>query len=179
MQTIHPEISSALPHEKPILQNLMELYLHDLSEYDQADVNQVGQYEYSYLDLYWTEANRHPFIIRVGDKLAGFVLINCHADPIYKEFRWSVAEFFIMRKYRRIGIGSLVANHIFDMFPGKWQIAQIEGNLPAQKFWRKVISGITNGKYEEFSVKDDQFEGIIQLFDNSLQEDVCYIQSLD
>lgn len=179
MQPNCPETTPALLHEKSILRNLMELYQHDLSEYDQADVNQAGQYEYAYLDLYWIEANRYPFIIRVGGKLAGFVLINCHADPIYKEQRWSVAEFFIMRKYRRNGYGTQVALSIFDMFRGKWQVSQIESNLPARKFWRKVINSYTNNRYEELPVEDDNFQGVILYFDNSPAEDECHTQSLD
>jgi predicted acetyltransferase len=171
MQNVYPEISPASRVEKPILRNLMELYQHDFSEYDQADVNPAGQYDYPYLDLYWIEPNRYPFLIRMKDKLAGFVLVNRHADPVYQEQRWSVAEFFIMRKYRRIGIGTQVAVRIFDMFRGKWQVARIEGNLPAQKFWRKVIGGYTQGAYEEITVKHDPFQFIVQFFDNSLPDD--------
>lgn len=174
-----PEITPASLHEKSILRNLLELYQHDLSEYDQADINQTGQFEYSYLDLYWVEADRHPFIIRVEDKIAGFVLVNRHPDPVLQEQRWSIAEFFIMRKYRRKGIGTQVAQHIFDMYQGKWQVSQIEGNLPARKFWRRVLSSYTQGDCKEIPVSEDEFQGIVIYFDNTLPEDVCLNQSLD
>jgi predicted acetyltransferase len=61
----------------------------------------------------------------------------------------TIAEFFIMKKYGGKGIGKTAAKRIFDLFPGKWQVTQIEKNYPAQAFWRSLISEYTNGKYEE------------------------------
>jgi predicted acetyltransferase len=165
------DICSAEYGDKHILHNLMQLYLYEFSAYDQADVNQSGLYDYKHLDRYWAESNRHPFIIRVKGQLAGFVLISRYADPIYDEPRWSASEFFIMKKYRRKGIGTHVAVYIFDMFQGKWQVAQIENNLPAQSFWREVIGEYTHGVYKEIAVKNDRFQGTILYFDNALSED--------
>lgn len=53
-----------------------------------------------FLDHYWTEAGRHPYFIRVDGTLAGFVLIREIAMAYY-----SVAEFFVMKKYRNQGVG--------------------------------------------------------------------------
>lgn len=170
MPTNDLEIRSAEYSDKLILRNMMQLYLYEFSTYDQTEVNQSGVYDYKHLDHYWTETNRRPFIIRVKGQLAGFVLISRYADPVYNEQRWSVAEFFIMKKYRRKGIGTHVALHIFDMFRGKWQVAQIENNLPAQSFWREVIGEYTRGAYKAVAVKNDHFEGIILYFDNALSE---------
>jgi predicted acetyltransferase len=171
MQNENFTIRPASLNEKFILQNLMELYQHDFSEFDHSDVNQAGLYEYAYLDSYWSEPHRYPFLVRVEDKLAGFVLVNLHADPVHQEPCWSVAEFFIMRKYRRLCLGSKVAERIFDMFRGKWQVAQIEANLPARAFWHKTIGDYTHGAYEEVSVLYDQSKVILQRFDNSLPEE--------
>ena len=53
----------------------MELYLYDFSEFDGADVDAQARYGYPYLDRYWEEAGRSPFLIRVDGVLAGFVLV--------------------------------------------------------------------------------------------------------
>ena len=74
----------------------------------------------------------------------------------------SIAEFFILRKYRRQGIGQIVAHRIFDMFPGKWRVAQEERNFPAQAFWRKVVSRYTNGQFRE--MQDDNWKGLVLEF---------------
>jgi hypothetical protein len=60
------EIQQAFLEDKTILRNLLELYVYDFSEFDQSDVDVHGLYGYERLDHYWTEPERHPFIIRVG-----------------------------------------------------------------------------------------------------------------
>lgn len=142
------KIQRASLDKKSVLRKLMELCQHDYSEFDQADVNAHGLFGYKYLDNYWTEAERHPFLVRVSDKLVGFVLVRA-VDIQNEPVTHAVTEFFVLRKYRRQGIGREVAWQIFDLFPGKWSIYQEEGNLPAQSFWRQVIDEYTQGVYEE------------------------------
>lgn len=131
--------------QKPVLRNLMELYQHDHAEWDGCDLNEHGLYGYTYLDHYWTEDGRHPFLVRVDGKLAGFVLVR--TPPSTGENH--VAEFFIVRKFRRTGIGRIVTHRIFDMFPGRWEVDQVASNLPARAFWERVVSEYTNGDYEQ------------------------------
>ncbi len=50
-----------------------------------------------------------------------------------------MAEFFVMRKYRRGGVGGEAARAVFAMFPGEWQVRQIRRNEAAIKFWRAAI----------------------------------------
>ena len=68
-------VSPATVAERPILRHLMELYLYDFSEFDGADIGILGLYEYPYLDHYWVEPERSPFLVRVNGSLAGFVLV--------------------------------------------------------------------------------------------------------
>ena len=132
------EIQPASIEDKPVLQNLLQLCLHDYSEFNGKDVNAYGLFDYPYLDYYWTEPGRYPFLVRVGGKVAGFVLVrNLEADR--DESLWQMAEFFILRKYRRQGIGRSVANWVCDRFEGQWEITQEEGNFPARAFWQKVM----------------------------------------
>ena len=60
-----------------------------------------------------------------------------------------MAEFFIMKKYRRKGIGKSIAEQVFTIHKGQWQIYQKESNRPAQVFWRKIIADYTNGQFKE------------------------------
>lgn len=167
MQINGLKISLAQYHDKSVLRNLMQLYLYDFSEFDQAEVDHFGLYGYKYLDHYWTDPNRYPFLFWVEDQLAGFALISRYPDPVYGQERWAVAEFFILKKFRRQRIGTRVAARIFDMFPGKWQVSVMQDNLPARTFWREVIAAHVVGAYEEVAVEDDGFRGIILFFDNT------------
>ena len=97
------EIQPAKFEEKQLIIRLLELYSHDLSEYEGSDLNEHGEFGYKYFDQYWGEADRHPFLVRFDGNPAGFVFVN---KFVYSEgIDYSIAEFFVVRKYRRKGIG--------------------------------------------------------------------------
>ncbi|MET3699101.1 predicted acetyltransferase [Bacillus oleivorans] len=146
-------------YQRSILENLMQFYFYDFSEFNGADVTETGLYgEYPYIDYYWIEKNRFPFFIYAKGKLAGFALVSRinQGDQSY----YSMSEFFILRKFRRNGLGGKAANKIFEQFKGDWKVTQILTNHPAQKFWRRVIHEFTNGKYSEMVNE----KTVIQLF---------------
>jgi predicted acetyltransferase len=153
--------------QKPVLRQLLELYNYDFSEYDDEDIGECGWYGYKYLDHYWTEGGRTPFFIRVDGKLSGLVLVNEHCYIAQEPGTKSIAEFFVMRKYRRRGIGRAVAVQVFDRFPGKWEVLQHGGNRPSYVFWEKVIGAYTDGRYEKGRVVTEDWEGQAITFDNS------------
>ncbi|MDZ7955074.1 GNAT family N-acetyltransferase [Nostoc sp. DedQUE09] len=161
------EVVKAIQQHKSVLCNLMELYQYDLSEIEAKDVDDCGLFGYLYLDYYWTEPERHPFLIKVDKKLAGFVLVNQHTYLHQDNNAKSIAEFFILKKYRNQGIGEQVATHIFNQFPGSWEVRQTALNLGAQAFWDKVISQYTNGAFNEVFLNDHRWHGPIKTFDNS------------
>lgn len=157
------EVKRAAIEEKSILRNLLELYQYDFSEFEGDDLNEHGLFEYKYLDHYWTEDTRYPFIVRVNGKLAGFALVRDLISPD-NNITHCISEFFIMKKYRKQGICRTVAHKVFDMLPGRWRVAQIEQNIPAQKFWRKVISAYTADDYLEIYQNDNDWVGQVQQF---------------
>jgi predicted acetyltransferase len=158
------EVTPAAITERPILRHLMELYQYDFSEFDGADVTPLGLYDYPYLDHYWVEPERSPFLVRVDGKLAGFVLVARYDYLTGIKDTWVMAEFFIMRKYRLQGVGEYVACHIFNQFPGDWQVGQINENPAATSFWRKVIARYSQGNFQEHYLNNENWHGPIQLF---------------
>jgi predicted acetyltransferase len=157
------DISIASPSEKPIIEQMMQLYRYDMSEFDGSDLDHNGRFSYDYLDSYWTDDRRSPLIIRVSGQLAGFVLVNQHSYT--GDGRYSIAEFFIMRKYRRKGIGRAVANRVFNQFGPRWETRQIKENTAAQSFWRKVIEEFTCRRFKEFPDGKGDWTGPIQIFE--------------
>ena len=126
------EVRDATLADKPVLQRLLELYAHDFSEMTDADVGADGTFGYPYLDLYWTEPERHPFLFRADGHWAGFALVRA-GDP------HDMAEFFVLRKYRRHGVGVVAARAVFARFPGTWQVREMTTNVGATTFWRRAI----------------------------------------
>jgi len=136
---------------KAVMQNLMQFYIYDFSEYIKYDVEDNGLFApYPHLDDYWKEtSNKFPYIIKKDDKYVGFVLVRFIETQ--ERMYFSIAEFFILKKYRRIGIGKAIAVMVFDLHKGLWEVFQKESNKPAQIFWKKVIEEYTKGQYRERS----------------------------
>ena len=153
--------------DRILIRRLMEFYLYDFSEYVGSDVDENGIYGDEYLDLYWNDAARSAWLVTVIDRLAGFVLVNEYV--LVEGNERSIAEFFVMRKYRRQGVGNQVAVQIFDRLPSKWEVRVVERNLPAQAFWRKVISAYTRGQFQESYLENEDWTGPVFSFDNRSQ----------
>lgn len=162
------EIRDVPLEQKHVLGQLMQMYLYDFSEIDGDDVNESGEFPYRWLDHYWTESGRSPFLVYSDGHIAGFVLVRTISMAGQGLDAKSVAEFFIMRKYRRIGLGRKAALHVFDRFRGAWEVRQTRANLPAQSFWRAVIGEYTHGDFEERDMDDESWRGPVQTFDSSL-----------
>ena len=160
------EVKRATLQDKQILSNLMEFYLYDFSGFMGWDVGDDGRFGDDDLNGCWTESWRHPFLVKVDGFNAGFVIADGRSYLSKDKHTMDMGEFFILRKYRRQGIGYQVARHIFDKFPGNWEVRQLAENIDAQAFWRKVIARYTNSQFEETSWNNKRYCGIAQLFNN-------------
>jgi len=143
------ELIRASEDYKDIIQNLFQFYNYDFSEFIRCDVEEDGLYgTYPYLEDYWREVNhRFPYVIKQNGKYVGFVLVRFIESKECDYF--SIAEFFIMKKYRKEGIGKAVAKQIFNLHKGQWEVYQLESNKPAQIFWNKTIDEYTQGNFKE------------------------------
>jgi predicted acetyltransferase len=126
------EVLPATLGHKTAIARLLELYSYDFTEFTDEDVGGDGSFGYPYLDNYWTDADRHPFLIRSDGRIAGFAFVRTGAPH-------DMAEFFVLRKYRGGGIARHAARMLFAMFPGEWQVRELTANTRASAFWRKAI----------------------------------------
>ena len=152
------EVKQAPYSEHSVLRKMMQLYVYDFTEFIGGDLDEHGEFGYHYMDHYWAEDDREtrvPFLIRADGKLAGFALVRREGDG-----PWKMAEFFILKRYRRGAVGSAAARTIFEQFPGAWEVHEVAANTPAQAFWRRIIGEITNGAFEERS----DGGGVVQKF---------------
>lgn len=140
------ELIAATVDQAPILENLIELYVHDFSEFLRLEVGEDGRFGYKSLPLYWSEAGRHPFLIRVEGKLAGLVLVKRGEGGV-----WDMAEFFVLRAYRRTGIGTQAAHEVWRKFPGPWQVRVMEANGSGLRFWAAAIASFTGSAIQPVS----------------------------
>jgi predicted acetyltransferase len=136
----HPEVLPATREEMPIVANLFEMYAHDFSEFHSVEPGPDGRFGYPDLPLYWSEPGRYPFLIRIGGKLAGFVLVRRISQTSGNNAVWDVAEFFVLRAYRGRGVGKESAHCVWRQFPGPWQVRVMRANQTAHKFWQRAIA---------------------------------------
>jgi predicted acetyltransferase len=136
------QLTLAAASDQAVLDNLMQLYVHDFSEQwagrPDGELDGDGRFSDYPLDAYWRDPGHMAFLIRAEGNLAGFVLINdvSHAGrPVDR----NMAEFFIVRKHRRAGLGTLAAHQIFSRYPGNWETAVARRNVAALAFWRRAV----------------------------------------
>ncbi|HTA20455.1 MAG TPA: GNAT family N-acetyltransferase, partial [Polyangia bacterium] len=96
-------LDPATRDERGVLENLFQLYAYDWSEIRPLDVGPDGRFEDYPLDAYWLEPWRHPFLLRVDGKLAGFALVSQRSRLTGAGGVNDLAELFVMRRYRRRG----------------------------------------------------------------------------
>jgi predicted acetyltransferase len=140
------------------LHNLAQFYQYDFAEFLPSDLDEQGEYPYMDVGRYLSEKDHRAYLARINGKLGGFVLVKDRPEQRNRAGCY-LAEFFVMRPYRRMGVGRTLAFRTFDTFRGYWELAIVGPNTPAQAFWRKVVGEYTKGRFEEFTTQDSE-EGI-------------------
>ncbi len=145
-------LTRATLDELPIVENLLQLYLHDFSGFAGADsehglIGPDGRFAYGTfpggLESFFTDNDRSAWLFHYphpteGNVLAGFALVN-RWSPSGDEVDHVVAEFHILRKYRGTGFGRAAAHALFTELPGTWELGIIDDNNDARAFWPKVL----------------------------------------
>lgn len=138
-------ISRAGADEAHVIANLMQFYIHDFSElwFDrevEGELEPDGLYcGYPGLETYWRDPSRQAWLFRVRGLPVGFALVNDVAHSVTPVER-AVAEFFVVRKHRRRGVGLAAAHALFAATPGLWEAAVVRRNVGALAFWRRAAA---------------------------------------
>jgi predicted acetyltransferase len=160
------QLKRVAEEDKQVLRNLLELYQYDFSEFDKRDINRHGLYGYTYLDHYWTDSGRYPFFIMADHVLAGFVLVSNFCYLCAPGEARSISEFFVLKKYRRMGVGQAAAKAVFAMYPGKWEILQHPENTISLKFWENIITDLSRGQYRKLEAETEDWTGQALIFNS-------------
>lgn len=124
-----------------ILENLFQLYIHDISKELSWDCNENGIFEAYSLSEWLNNQDNFGYLIYIEDKLAGFVMID-------KEFKvltsgnnnYDLSEIFILNNYKGKGLASSVVKKVFDMHKGNWESRPVPKSISALTFWEKVFA---------------------------------------
>lgn len=138
----------------PKLERMLQLYLHDFSGFTTGEteyglIEDDGSFAYhdeeGGLAGFLKNANRSAWFFEVpnahtasGKTLAGFALINAWS-PSGRKTDYVVAEFHVLRKFRRAGVGLAAAHALFKTLPGTWELGILDDNVDARAFWPRVV----------------------------------------
>lgn len=158
-------IARATLAEKPLLARLLQLYLHDFSglagiDDPHGEIGEDGTFAYPSFDRYWTEDRREPLLFRFRGRLAGFAFVSPWC-PSGQPNDYAVAEFFILRKFRRAGLGTQAIRQMLAQRRGVWEIPVAEYNPPALAFWPRAISAVPGYEVSEVAGDGERWRGPI------------------
>jgi predicted acetyltransferase len=143
------ELNPASMQDLPVARNLSMFYIYDMAEFMDWPCQESGLFEGCeefFAD--WQAGRNHPYLIRCQGELAGFAGVKATKEG------HCIQEFFILRKFRRHGLGRQVAEALFQAFPGAWKIQALAANTPAVAFWRAVVRDYAQGQFSEHDGED-------------------------
>jgi len=139
------ELHAARRDELQIIENLMQFYTYDFSEWVPLALGEHGFFNLLPLSDYWGKPATLPFLIKVDGELAGFVTVD---DEIHvPDARYNIGYLFVGRRFRGQGVARFVVSTLLNRLPGRWQIFHVEANSPARLFWAAVIPLVTQDRF--------------------------------
>ena len=102
---------------------MARFYVYDMSRYcgdlPGWEWPENGLYESFDVKHYFEQKDHYAYFIKVGEEIAGFVLIHKKEDT-----HWTMGEFFVLAKFQRKGVGKRPLNKCFKCFQvfGKWRL---------------------------------------------------------
>jgi len=153
------------PADRLWIQSVYRDYLDDLNPGTGIfpALGEVGHREPDQIAHWFGDPNTFPLIIVKGSEPVGFArVLRAVASAAQPRIDYRMAEFFVLRTRRRLGIGQTAVQLILSRFAGRWEIREYLRNTAAVSFWRRVVATYTRGTYQERIVNGE----VHQVFDS-------------
>jgi len=153
------------PADRLWIQSVYRDYLDDLNPGTGIfpALGEVGHREPDQIAHWFGDPNTFPLIIVKGSEPVGFArVLRAVASAAQPRIDYRMAEFFVLRTWRRLGIGQTAVQLILSRFAGRWEIREYLRNTAAVSFWRRVVATYTRGTYQERIVNGE----VHQVFDS-------------
>lgn len=164
------QVVRAGAREKPVLRNLLQLHLHELSLPLGARPDDQGHYPYPDFDAYWSVSSRQdarptdgahtPYLLRLARHPAGFALVDRQTA---EDRTWHVIrELHVLHPYRGRGLGTHLVGALLRGRRGIWRVAFPARSVSGRRFWQRVLPRFASGPLQDLS-EDSATRGLIQL----------------
>jgi predicted acetyltransferase/8-oxo-dGTP pyrophosphatase MutT (NUDIX family) len=129
-------VDVAGPGAWPVVEQLWQLYQHDLSEFRHGAPARDGSFPAGRLPAYAGRSDRIAYLARLGDVPCGFALVRLGG----RRDRRTMGEFFVTRSARGNGTAQRFAREVLARQPGAWVIPFQDENPRAAAFWRRLAA---------------------------------------
>jgi predicted acetyltransferase len=160
------ELHAAQRDELETIENLMQFYMYDFSEWLPLKLGEHGFFNAQPKPGYWRKPATRPFLIKVDGELAGFVTVDDETHTHGAEY--NIGYLFVSRRFRGQGVAKFVVSTLLSRFPGQWQIFHLDANQPARRFWARVIADLTHGEFALHQLPVDGYPCTVYRFQTSL-----------
>src|SRR5215831_4396945 len=163
--TVSVRDARATPADRLWIQSVYREYLDDLNPGTGLfpKLGEIGHREPDLIAHWFGDANTYPLVILRGEEPVGFArVLRGVASAHSPRIDYRMAEFFVTRTRRRLGIGRTAVQLILSRFAGRWEISEYLRNTTAVNFWRRVVAAYTRGTYQERIVNGE----VRQVFDS-------------
>lgn len=139
MSSATVELMQTGPEHAELIRNLYQFYAYESSDWEQEDVEADGRFyiHEAHLARYWQEPQWSANLILVDGFIAGFLLIERSELPGLEALE--LADLFILKKYRRQGIGRALATQVLTSGEEDWLVRFYGQDEMALAFWRSVL----------------------------------------
>jgi predicted acetyltransferase len=150
--TVSLRDARAAPGDRLWIQSVYRDYLDDLNPGTGLfpKLPEVGHREPDQIAHWFGDPNTFPLIILKGTEPVGFArVLHAAGAGAPPRIEYRMAEFFVTRNRRRLGIGQMAVHLILSRFAGRWEITEYLRNTEAVNFWRRVVARYTQNRYQE------------------------------
>lgn len=133
------ELLPTTAEQLPLIANLYQFYAYESSDWEQEDVETDGRFyiHQPHLQRYWQAPGWSAQLILADGFIAGFLLIERSELPGIDASEF--ADLFVLKKYRRLGIGRTVAQQVMgDAQP--WLLRFYRQDATARAFCQQLLS---------------------------------------
>ena len=139
------EVELATNDTRPIVEHLLQLYIHDLSQFRFSRPDGSGRFNHDErYAVFFSDPDRCAYLFRDESGPVGFGLIRGLSGH-----RRLMAGFFVVRGVRRRNVGHVAALEMLRRHPGVWEIPFQEENAGAARFWRVVADAAVGSAWRE------------------------------
>ena len=149
------QLIATTAEQLPLIRNLYQFYAYESSDWEQEDVEVDGRFYVHdpYLALYWQRPDWSAQLILLDGFIAGFLLIE--RSEIAGVEALEFADLFLLKKYRRQGIGRALVEQVILASQQPWVVSFYPQDPLAVPFWQTLLRELPFRSVQQLADADE------------------------